>query len=375
MDGGYFKANMKIAYLVYGWNIFEISGVMKKIFWQIEEWQEKGHEVKLFAVFQGENSRKITPPCECEVFIFSSMVNSFGRLVYERVIEFGKLSQTIMNWNPDILYFRQDIYYTAWEQLMKRIPTVIEINTDDVQEFKHKSWIFNYYNRLTRSRLLKNAAGLVYVTGGLSERAYFSVFKKPSIIISNGIKLSDIDVLPDPENSVPRLTFIGSPSMPWHGLDKILLMAKLLPDFKFDIIGSEDTMVERPPNVKFYGFLQYDEYINILAKTDVAIGSLAIHRAGLSEASPLKVREYLAMGIPIIIAYHDTDFPDQYDFIYQLPNEENNIEPYIDSIKRFVLVSKNKRVSRNDIRHLDCPVKETIRLAFFNEILEKSRIH
>ena len=37
------------------------------------------------------------------------------------------------------------------------------------------------------------------------------------------------------------------------------------------------------------------------------VGSLGLHRIGLTEASTLKVREYWARGIPFLLSYEDTD--------------------------------------------------------------------
>ena len=59
-----------------------------------------------------------------------------------------------------------------------------------------------------------------------------------------------------------------------------------------------------------HGTLSGDAYWAVLGRADVAIGSLAMERAGLREGSPLKVREYLLAGIPTVIGYEDTDFPD-----------------------------------------------------------------
>jgi hypothetical protein len=40
----------------------------------------------------------------------------------------------------------------------------------------------------------------------------------------------------------------------------------------------------------------------------------------MSEASPLKSREYLALGLPVIGAYEDTDIPPDDPVYLQLPN-------------------------------------------------------
>lgn len=48
----------------------------------------------------------------------------------------------------------------------------------------------------------------------------------------------------------------------------------------------------------------------------VCIGTLALHRKNMTEASPLKTREYLAHGFPVIIGYKDTAFYNQNQIMF-----------------------------------------------------------
>ena len=59
-----------------------------------------------------------------------------------------------------------------------------------------------------------------------------------------------------------------------------------------------------------HGYLSAGEYRRIIAGADAAISSLGLHRIGLEEASPLKSRECLALGLPLVLAYVDTDLHD-----------------------------------------------------------------
>jgi hypothetical protein len=89
----------------------------------------------------------------------------------------------------------------------------------------------------------------------------------------------------------------------------------------------------------------------------------------MEEACPLKVREYLAYGIPTIIGYKDTDFPNGAPFLLCLPNTPDNVEKNLDRIEAFVLSWKGKRVPRSEIEHLDLKVKEEKRIIFIEEVL------
>ena len=90
--------------------------------------------------------------------------------------------------------------------------------------------------------------------------------------------------------------------------------------WSFDIIGySSSDFMDIPNNVTFHGILTSDDYKKILSESDVAIGSLSLHINNMNEACTLKVREYLAFGIPTIIGYKDSDFPGSVPFLLELP--------------------------------------------------------
>jgi len=197
----------------------------------------------------------------------------------------------------------------------------------------------------------------------------FTVFNKPTAVIPNGIVLATKAPLPPPQNDAPNLVFLGTKGQVWHGVDKIVRLAKELPDWTFHVIGPEPADLGTQPssNIKLYGHLDEPEYLNVLARSDVAIGTLALHRKGMDEACPLKVREYLAAGLPTIIGYDDTDFPEEVPYILRLPNADDSIN--VRRIESFVHRWKDRRVSRGDIQHLDVSAKEDSRLRFLESIL------
>ncbi len=125
-------------------------------------------------------------------------------------------------------------------------------------------------------------------------------------------------------------------------------------------------------NVKAHGFLSTESYSQILASADVAIGTLALHGKNMDEASPLKVREYFAYGIPTIIGYKDTDFAEPAPFLLRLPNTAANAQDSVQQIEYFVNTWKGQSVPREAILHLDVAGKEHQQLAFFDQIFELS---
>jgi hypothetical protein len=116
--------------------------------------------------------------------------------------------------------------------------------------------------------------------------------------------------------------------------------------------------------VHVHGLLDRAAYLPLLECADVALGALALHRLELSEASPLKVAEYLASGLPAITSYTDTRFPAGAPFLLQIPNTEDNVESSLTRIADFVTSWMGRRVDRAAVGGMDARVIERRRLDF-----------
>ena len=352
---------MRIAYL------FHVNdhnlGVFRKISSQLSAWENLGNDVAAFHITASPIARE-----KWTSFRYRSAIQGTA----SRMRAWADAATAISTWKPDLVYFRYDVYFPSLWRLFAEHRTVVEINTDDLKEYSLNWGLRSMYNHATRGLILGRASGIVYVSGELSTSPCFSKYGKAGLVIGNSIDLSQYAVLPPPASTTPRLVFIGSPGQVWHGVDKVVTLARRFPAWHFDIIGSNDDTLaaEGLSNLQFHGYLQRGHYEKILANADVAIGTLALHRNGMNEASPLKVREYMAFGIPTIIGYHDTDFPTGAPFLLTLPNFDGNIEDFLDSIEHFVYSWMGRRLLRSSVRHLDVSVKEAQRLEFMARVVE-----
>jgi len=363
---------MKIVYLA-RMNMSASSGPVKKMLAQVKVWQSLGHEV-YFAILTKRKDIfdlfKDLGPVELyqgDVPFLDGRVEGYNRLV-----------KAILHLRPDVVYFRRDLYYMPLDRLLKAVPVVMEVNSNSLVEESITGRKLTYiYDLLTRSRLLNNVAGFVFVTKELAGQAYFSTIigKKniPFVVVPNGIDLGEYRVLNWEPHEGISFAFIGSDAYPWHGLDKVVQLAKVKKDWVFHFIGAISEGKHFPANVIMHGELSRLEYEKVFAQVDCGIGTLALHRKRSNEGSVLKVREYLAYGLPVIIGYRDTDFPNGADFILELPNTEDNVMSNIEHIESFILKWRGKRVPRDEIQHLDYRVKEVQRLSFFEEVLKHWR--
>jgi glycosyltransferase involved in cell wall biosynthesis len=263
--------------------------------------------------------------------------------------------------------------------LFSRYPTIAEINSDDLQEYGLTlSASKRLYHRMTRERVLQRVRGFVAVTPELAER--FSGFAKPTEIIGNSIEFA---ALPPLSAATPggrtRLVFVGNTGTPWHGLERVGDLAGVFPECDFVIVGCtpEDYMrckgvPDVPRNLQLLGMMAQLDYLPLLSQATAAIGTLGLYRKHMEEACPLKVREYLALGLPVIGAYQDTDIPPDADYFLRLPNNAEPLAPWRDRILAFLDHWRSRRVPRPAIAHLDVSVKEARRLAFMEQILGAS---
>ena len=250
---------------------------------------------------------------------------------------------------------------------------MVEINTNDVSQHKMLGPILSTYNRVTRWIYITKAAGLVFVSGEVMRSGSFSSYSLPKIIISNGIDLAENQPLPAPNNARPRLGFIGTPDIPWQGVDKLVRFAELCPDIDIDVIGfdSLDGSKEKPSNLTLHGYLNKQRSREVLATVDVGMGTLALHRKAMEETSALKTCEYLAYGIPIILPYQETGLYDlNIDTILRIPNTEDTIEQNWQKIHDFIFSMRNRRVKRDEVAtRIGSEYKEATRLEFFQKCI------
>lgn len=360
---------MRIAYVSLHWPRTKNSGVGKKIQSQISIWNANGHIARLF--MHTTLYEQLSELIEADSFFYQSEGKIRGEL--NRISAMRQMLIGLQKFRPDLIYLRDGMYVFPAHQLADIAPVVEEINTNDLTQHEELGKVYSLYNRLTRGFFLRRVHGLVTVSHELAVSSAFVAFKKKTCVIANGIELNQFSVLPPAKNKSPRLAFIGTPNTLWHGADKLITLANLIPDVSIDLIGYENIAYYDvlPENIKLHGYLNFEQYQNVLAQADVAISSLGLHRIQLNEASPLKSRECLALGLPLILAYRDTDLvDDSYDFLLKIPNKEDNIKTHAQAIRDFAYRMQGQRVQREQIKNLDQSLKEKTRLSFFNEILQ-----
>ncbi len=268
------------------------------------------------------------------------------------------------------------MYFYPLHLLFKIAPVVLETNSNDKVEYRTRGAFFYWLNRLTRNLTIDPSAGVIVPSQDLVNELYPDG-KKTTIVISNGINMDEVEMLPPTQNKTPVITMVASPGMKWHAVDKLVGLAKRCPDLTINIIGysRNDIAEDLPENLHAHGFLGKDQIREIMLNTDVACGSLGLHRINVNRISVLKIREALAYGLPIILANADTDLEHvELDMILKIPNTEENVTEHAERIRQFAYDMIGRRVHIDFVApYLDQRFKEQQRLGFFEEILAGHR--
>ena len=186
------------------------------------------------------------------------------------------------------------------------------------------------------------------------------IFNCPTIEISNGIDLHRIPVSArTPHNEFNFLAVSHFNAR--HGLDRFIngLAAyyRIHNDAKVNLLiasaDDNDTIINAKRqveklglshNVHFLGFVGGKDLDRLFDICDMAVGSLARHREGISTLRTLKNTEYAARGVAFTYSESNPDFDNQ-PYVIRVPADETPID-----IERLIKFKQDLDISPDEIR-------------------------
>jgi glycosyltransferase involved in cell wall biosynthesis len=380
--------SLKIKYFMFGGQN-STDGVSKKLASQVSELSRQGVSIELVMVSFGEahypTNDFLTP-----YRVDSVPVNDFlGRIKRARKISkiFG---ETIDSLGPDdILYYRYSgafpLYYpNKYLRGFRTCRIVTEHQTKELDEFKLNNNALTYWSeRLCGKLLRKQSDAIIGVTDEITQYEITRAgdLKKPHLTIGNGFAVQSVPLRQAPHyNSDFHLLCVANVSR-WHGLDRLLQGLAAYAETPKVVLHIAGDGAELPhlqklteelgitDRVVFHGFTTGKALDTLFDQCHIAVGSLGIHRKGLTQTSELKGREYCARGIPYILACADPDFPADFPHILHLPADESPIN--INQVLAFTQEvcadpDHPQKMRRYAEEHLDWSVK----MAKLKEFLE-----
>ena len=370
---------MKILFLVYH-GFSEVSGISKKIHYQVKGLRENGYEVHLcYYDFDSRGHR-------CR-FVDGEVIKDYGkgmlaglrqRIDYACIYDYCRLNgiqfvyaRCFQNANPFLISF-----FKKLNQLGIKSVTEIPTYPYDAEfvGFPFMTRMGLKIDQLFRHRLYQQMNAIV--TFSDAEQ----IFGQRTIRISNGVDMDSISLHDYHVPSDGSIHLIGVAEVHyWHGYDR--LIAGLGEYYKntgnprqvyFHIVGgvwkSEMYDSMHAPGfaelmdkygirdkVIFHDQLFSEELNRVFNQCCFAIGSLARHRSGISVIKTLKNREYATRGIPFIYSEQDSDFDDQSYILKALPDETPiNIQQILDYVDSHHFVPSE---IRKTVEHLSWKVQ------------------
>ncbi len=162
----------------------------------------------------------------------------------------------------------------------------------------------------------------------------------PAMNIVNGV---DVERLPlhSPRPDTAQIGLLALASMShWQGYDRLIDALARYPggaDVIIHMVGCEGDgslaawkrmAQERglEGRVVFHGELYGEALDRVAAQCDVGVGGLGLYRKGQLCSMTLKLREYMARGLPFVYAVDDPSVPPNERFCLRLPNDDSPID-------------------------------------------------
>ncbi|MDO8307743.1 MAG: glycosyltransferase [Actinomycetota bacterium] len=189
---------------------------------------------------------------------------------------------------------------------------------------------------------------------------------KLTLVYPNG-GADDVTPIADRRSATPELLFAASYFSPWQGLDLLLgSLGSCNKEFILHLAGEmsprDAEAAGRDPRVVVHGSLSPQEMRKVAEVCWIGVSSLAIERQGFQTACPLKVRDYLAMGLPAV-GNHLEVFPEAFPFYARRAP---------DACSLLEAAHQWRAVSRSEVATTSHPYisKKLILQAFYDELAQ-----
>ena len=269
-----------------------------------------------------------------------------GNNFCNKVFKYRNLSSIINIASYDLLVIRYVGADLSAIRLVSQFPgkIIFEHHTKEIAELKTRtlnpvlkwSQICNDY--LLPRFMAKKLAGVCGVTQDILtyQQQRYCHNGLVYVVFPNGLDPSTARLSVPSAGGCTRFTFVASNFSDWHGFDRLLSSIRryhAADRICVNIVGNTE-MLKNDKTERFQGnieviyhdLLAKSELAALLAKTDIAIDSLGLHRLGFQDSSTLKSRDYLLAGVPMLRACPDSSLISTSPFTYMAANDDSDID-------------------------------------------------
>jgi len=260
---------------------------------RLDAWRRHGIEVQMFVVGNGGRLQR----------------SALSNLVHDLRTS-GDLTRGLAEFQPDLICSRWLTPVPGLVGKLRRIaPVVFEVHSNDIEETAAGRPLHVLYTKAFRGRELRGGSGGCFVTRELAGLSVYSSIPGPRGSFGNGTALTQ-RATPVPQQT-PIIGMAVGQAHGWSGLDRFSDLAEQLPEMSWVAVCPQSAYADVSgavsPSVTVRGTRSMDEYYDEVRSWTVAIGTMALDRKGLSSATPLKVRDYVGLGVPTVLPYWDDD--------------------------------------------------------------------
>lgn len=296
-------------------------GIVKQMHWETLsvaeahlDWRVFLYCAKVSRVSEGHDFIELyTPGSALERGVKLLYWLRFRWMYYKRL---GNLSKDF-----DVVLLRHSPYDILQALYVSRSvrPVYLVHHTLEVNELEDgrgaRGWILARLEGMIGRLALRGSRGLIGVTREIADyenrRAGGG---KRTFVYPNGMMVGS-EKIEDRRGDVPELLFVASSFVPWHGLDLIVdEFRRLESSFRLHLVGHIPAgllkRIDDDSRFIRHGVLDAAGIERLTQACWVGLSSFALHRKGMREACTLKVREYLASGLPVYSGHADVFPPD-----------------------------------------------------------------
>ena len=322
-----------------------LGGVEKKIISQFSEISKNSVGSGLYLITEQSPSPSLKSACEeVKGITVEHPLRRIQNPITRRRWKFAKIDQIMNRFDPasTVIYMRypaSDHFFLSLLKKNSEYNVVTEHQEiERTLKARHGNRGKRFFESIYGKSVRKRIAGFVGVTEEILQYEYSRIGgdDTPGYVCPNGVSVESVPIrkLGQFDPSVLKVLFVGSPYL-HHGLDRLINGLKNYyrtnPSVKVDLtiageshelrtIIHESEMDEIEKHVNFTGFLEGEDLDLLFDTHHLAIGALAIHRAG--SGSPLKSKEYCARGIPFVDSAEDGDFHPEFPFRLKIDSSD-----------------------------------------------------
>lgn len=303
----------------------------------------------------------------------------------------------IRSFRPDAVLWRFNITYVPWafhpNKFHPGMVFITEHQAKEIEELRTSpaGRLLAPLVAWNRQRVLSHVDAVIGVTSEITGYECGLVSRNiPHFTLTNSIRVDDypLKTWKQIQDNSLRLLYVGSHTAGWQGLDRVLRgMAQYHGDTNIElhVAGYVDRETSNlihalgiTDDVIVHGFRTGADLDRLFDLCDIAVGTLGMHRKNLRYGSTLKVREYMARGIPFIISHEDEDLGQtgSFPFVFNAPADDSPID--LHQVIRFMRGLSGKSADMSQFMRkyaqdfMDNQVKGTRLLEFIKTLLPLS---